>query len=259
VARLHRLFLPPERLTTDRVVLDDESHRYLARVLRLASGDELVVFDGQGQEIDARIETTGGRATTLALGARRVVTPPVRKLTLLQAVSRGERMDLVVQKTTELGLGRLVPVWTSRTVVPGNDPAGDDAGGARLRRWRKIAQEAARQCGRADLPVLDGPRPLAQALAETPAQGLRLLVWEAAQRAGAVPGAVPLRRALADAGAPPAVTLLVGPEGGFSDEEAAAACTAGFQPVGLGPLVLRSETAALVAVALAQAALGALD
>jgi 16S rRNA (uracil1498-N3)-methyltransferase len=255
VARLHRLFLPPERLTADRVVLDDESHRYLARVLRLASGDQLVVFDGQGQEIHARIETAGGRATTLALGARRVVTPPVRKLTLLQAVSRGERMDLVVQKTTELGLGRLVPVWTSRTVVQGNDPAGDDTGGARLRRWRKIAQEAARQCGRADLPVLETPRTLAQALAESPAQGLRLLVWEAAQASGGVP----LRQALADAGAHPAVTLLVGPEGGFSDEEAAAARAAGFQPVGLGPLVLRSETAALVAVALAQAALGALD
>jgi 16S rRNA (uracil1498-N3)-methyltransferase len=281
VARVHRLFLPPERLTGERVALDDEPHRYLTRVLRLGPGDALVVFDGQGGEIDARIEAATGRGTTLLLGARRTVAPPPRRLALMQAVPRGERMDLVVQKTTELGLGRLLPVWTARTVVQG--PHGDDDadGGARLRRWRKIAQEAARQCGRADLPVIEPPRALTAALAalgeqatderatderapgerapgeQAPPPGLRLLLWEGAQASGAA--AVPLRQALADAAAHPTVTLLVGPEGGFAPDEAEAARAAGFLPVGLGPLVLRSETAALVAVALAQSALGALD
>jgi 16S rRNA (uracil1498-N3)-methyltransferase len=239
------------------VVLEGEPHRYLSRVLRLQPGDALVLFDGEGQEIEARLEAVSTRATTLALGARRTVAPPARRVTLLQAVPRGERMEFVVQKTAELGLHRLCPVWSARTVGKGDE--GDDGGSSRLRRWRKIAEEAARQCGRADLPVIEPPRPLAEALAAldgpSPA-GLRLLLWEAAPLAG---DAVPLRQALAAAGPDTAVTLLVGPEGGFTPDEAEVAQRAGFQVVGLGPLILRSETAALVAVALAQAALGALD
>jgi 16S rRNA (uracil1498-N3)-methyltransferase len=240
-----RLYLPPDRLTTDRVVLGEEAHRYLHRVLRLAPGDRLVIFDGQGHEIDAEIETGTLRGTTLRLGARREVPGPRVAVSLLQAIPKGERMDLLVQKTTELGLRRLRPVISARSVVQ----AGDGMG--RLRRWRTISEEAARQCGRADLPVIDAPVPLATALAEAAGGGgLRLFVWEEAQGA-------PLRRAFA--GDETEVTLLVGPEGGFEPAEALAARAAGFVAVGLGRRILRSETAAMVAVALTQAALGELD
>lgn len=240
-----RLYLPPERLTTDRVVLADEAHRYLHRVLRLGPGDQLVVFDGRGQEVEAVIEASGGRETSLRLGARRQMPGPRVSVTLLQAIPKGDRMDLLVQKTTELGLRRLCPVVSARSVVQPGDGAG------RLRRWRTIAEEAARQCGRADLPVIEAPVPLATALAEaTAGGGRRLLVWEATQGA-------PLRRALA--GDESAVTLLVGPEGGFEASEVEAARQAGFEAVGLGRLILRSETAGLISVALVQAALGELD
>jgi 16S rRNA (uracil1498-N3)-methyltransferase len=239
-----RVFLPPELLAGASVTIAGEAQHYLTRVLRLERGDTLVVFDGQGTEIDARVEATGGRETTLALGARREVRLTTAAITLLQAVPRGERMELVVQKATELGVARICPVVTSRSVVqPGAD--------GRLRRWRTIAQEASRQCGRADIPVIDEPRPLGDALVEqAEAPGLRLVVWESAVGA-------PLRRALA--GDERAITLLIGPEGGLSAAEAGAAVTAGFRAVGLGARILRSETAAIVAVALVQAAVGGLD
>jgi 16S rRNA (uracil1498-N3)-methyltransferase len=249
-----RLFLPPEQIGPGQpgqeIALADEPHRYLARVLRLRAGDALTVFDGAGSEIDARVVITDARRTVLALGDRRTVALAGPPVILLQAIAKGERMDLVVQKSTELGVRRICPVVTARTVLqPGLQPG--TAGKTRLLRWRTIAQEAARQCGRADLPAVDEPQSLEQALRAV-GPGARLMAWEAG--AGTM---VPLRKALR--GDEPAVTLLVGAEGGFTAEEAAAAAAAGFTLVGLGPRILRSETAAIVAVALVQAALGALD
>jgi 16S rRNA (uracil1498-N3)-methyltransferase len=240
-----RLHLPPEHLTGQQVVLQGEPHKYLTRVLRLGRGDPVTIFDGQGQEVVARIEEVSARATTLSLGARlAAVRAPTAPVTLIQAVSKGERMELVAQKATELGVAAIVPVFTTRTVV---QPGGE----GRVRRWRTIAQEAARQCGRADVPTIADPLPLAAALGtDLPVGARKLLLWE--ESTGA-----PLRRALA--GNEPAVCLLVGAEGGFTADEAATARTAGFEAVGLGPRILRTETAALVALALVQAALGALD
>jgi 16S rRNA (uracil1498-N3)-methyltransferase len=239
-----RLFVPPEQLSGDTVELTGDAHRYLTRVLRLRAGDAVTLFDGGEREIDARLIEAGTRSSRLALGERRQVPRRRAEITLIQSIPRGEKMDLVVQKATELGAGRIVPVLSARTVA---QPSGE----SRLRRWRTIAQEAARQCGRTDLPEIDPLRPLAEALGwASSVQATRLIVWERTQYA-------PLRRALE--GSETKVILLVGPEGGFTDEEANAAQTAGFRPVGLGPLILRSETAALVALTLTQAALGSLD
>ncbi len=240
-----RLHLPPEHLTGERVVLQGEPHKYLSRVLRLAAGDALTIFDGQGHEVEARIEEVSARSTLLVLGPRHAVsTGRAVPVTLIQAVSKGERMELVIQKATELGAAAIVPIWTARTVV---QPGGD----GRLRRWRTIAQEAARQCGRADVPAIADPLPLQKVLeASVPEATRKLLLWE--ESTGA-----PLRRALS--GTELAVHLLVGAEGGFTAAEADAARAAGFEPVGLGPRILRTETAALVALALVQAALGGLD
>ena len=239
-----RLFVPPEQLAGPTLELQGDAHRYLTRVLRLRSGDAVTLFDGAEGEVDARILEVGTRSTRVALGDRRQVVRRRSAITLVQSIPRGEKMDLVVQKATELGAHRIVPVWSARTVA---QPSGE----SRIRRWRTITQEAARQCGRADLPLLDQPRPLPEALAWAAAEpATRLIVWERARSA-------PFRHALT--GNEPAVILLVGPEGGFTDDEATAAQTAGFRPVGLGPLILRSETAALVALALTQSATGALD
>jgi 16S rRNA (uracil1498-N3)-methyltransferase len=162
-------------------------------------------------------------------------------LVLLTAVPRGGRMDFLVQKCCELGVSRIVPIIAERSVArpePG-----------RRARWEKIAREAARQCGRADVPVVAAPAALATALAapELPERRL-ILSTDGAGR--------PLRALL---GAPAPTALLVGPEGGFAAAENEAARAAGFLPVSLGARILRVETAAIVAVALAEEAFGALS
>jgi 16S rRNA (uracil1498-N3)-methyltransferase len=241
-----RLFVPAERLGGARLTLERDEHQHLARVLRAREGDHLTLFDGAGGEVDAEIVRVGKRDTELALGARRAgaVTAAPVAITLLVAPPRGERMDLVVQKTTELGVARLVPVVAERSVAR-PEPA-------RRARWEKIAREAARQCGRADVPKVDAPLALAAAVAAPDLPASRFALWEAERGAS-------LRARLAASPAPPAVALLVGPEGGLPPEEIATASAAGFVPVSLGPRILRVETAALVAVALVQAAAGGLD
>jgi 16S rRNA (uracil1498-N3)-methyltransferase len=239
-----RLFVPPALLAGEQAVLGDEPHRYLARVLRLRVGDEVTVFDGSGTEIAAVIERSDAKSTTLRLGLRRQQVLAGRPIHLLLAMPKGDRMDWAVQKCTELGVTRLTPVVSERTVVhPGSSEG-------RLRRWQTIAQEAARQCGRADVPVMAVPVTLGEALAGLDASaGARLIAWEDEAMQ-------PLTKALR--GDEPAATLLVGAEGGFTQAEVEAARAVGFRSVGLGPRVLRSETAAIVAVALVQAALGGL-
>jgi 16S rRNA (uracil1498-N3)-methyltransferase len=237
-----RLYVPPERLTGTQVELDGEPYRHLARVLRAAPGDAVLLFDGQGHEVEARVVAVGARAVTLALGARREVPAPALAITLLQGVPRGERMDLLVQKTTELGVARIVPVLAERCVArPPRE---------RSSRWQTIAEEAARQCGRADVPLVTAPVPLAEGLSLAGPCAVRLALWEGER-------ALPLRRAFA--GDAPSVALLVGPEGGLAPAEVEAARAAGFATVGVGPRILRAETAAIVAVALVQAAAGGLD
>ncbi|HEY2901806.1 MAG TPA: 16S rRNA (uracil(1498)-N(3))-methyltransferase [Polyangia bacterium] len=242
---MHRVFVAPEKLGGARVVLDGEAHHHLSRVLRARAGDQVIVFDGQGTEIDAQVTSTDAKTTELRLGDRRAsaVAPSVR-ITLLQALARGEKMDWIIQKTCELGVARVVPVLTGRTVAPPAQAA------ARQQRWQRIAREAARQCGRADVPAIDAPVPLAAAVAAVDAGDLRLVLWEAST-------GKPLRTALP--AAPRPATLLVGPEGGFSAAEIALAEAAGFVAVGLGRRILRVETAAVVAVALLQFAAGGLD
>lgn len=243
---MRRVFVEPERLSGERVVLEGDAHRHLVKVLRLRGGDDVAVFDGRGGEIAAKVVAVGARTVELALGERRQLPNAAVTVTLLQALPRGDKLELVVQKTTELGVARIVPVLTARA-VPRIDA---DAAASRRARWATIAREASRQCGRADVPLVDEPVTLSAALATAPPSALRLMLWEGSH-------GQPLRAALE--GAPRQVTVLVGPEGGFDDQEVDAATAAGFATVGLGPRILRAETAAIVAVALAQAAGGGLD
>jgi 16S rRNA (uracil1498-N3)-methyltransferase len=239
-----RLYVPGERLAGPAVTLTGPEHRHVARVLRARSGETLTLFDGAGGEVEAQVVRVEREETELRLGARRVVAGPAVVITLLSAVPRGPRMDFLVQKTAELGVARIVPVLTERSV------ARPDAEAGRRARWQKIAQEAARQSGRADVPAVDAPVSLAQALAlpDLPARRLALFEGEKARS---------LRSALA-AEVPAPTALLVGPEGGFAAPELAAAGAAGFAPVGLGDRILRVETAAIVAVALVAEASGML-
>ena len=234
-----RLFVPPARLQGDRVTLAGEEHRRVCRVLRLQAGDRVTLFDGEGVECDAVLAAPTSRSVDAVLVARRAVGAPAgAPVTLLCGLTKGERMELVVQKATELGVARLVPIVTARA-VPRLEA--ERAAGRRAR-WRTLAREAARPGGRADAPVIDDITPFAAALPALPALALKLLFWEEAS-------GVPLRACL-PATAPAQVVLAVGPEGGFAPAEVAAAEAAGFRVAGLGPRTLRAETAAIVALAL---------
>lgn len=239
---MRRLFVPPGQLSetgpaaSATVRLTGEQARYLTAVLRLRPGDALEIFDGRGARYAAALEP----GEILRVGARVLEEARALDVVLAQGLAKGEKMDLVVQKATELGVTRIAPFEAERSVVK----LSAERGAARTERFRRIAQEAARQCGRADVPLIDEPRTLA-ALLETDRLCL-LLDPPAALRLSAAARGVPR------------LLLAVGPEGGFSPGELELAQRAGAAAVGLGPLVLRTETAGLAALAVLQHLHGAL-
>jgi 16S rRNA (uracil1498-N3)-methyltransferase len=184
----------------------------------------------------------GRNTVTLILGARRQLPLPKATLTLFQSPPKNDRMEYIVQKTTELGVSRIVPILTSQGVMK---PSAE-----RCARWRTIAMEAARQCGRAEVPTIDEVLPLELALSTFTTPARRILLWEEERKQS-------IREMLADS--PSQVALMVGPEGGWSETEVHRCRAAGFNPTTMGHLILRADTAAIVAVALVQAAAGGLD
>ncbi|MFH2007452.1 MAG: 16S rRNA (uracil(1498)-N(3))-methyltransferase [bacterium] len=229
------------------ITLTDDTDHYVRRVLRLGVGDDLVLFDGAGLEVDAQVLAVGEQGLELRLGERRRIAAPAGpSVTLLVAELKGDKTDWVVQKTTELGIDRIAVVSTQRSV-----PRPDEAGRRKRHQRRcRVAQEACRQCGRAYLPEVAELQPLETALAGA-GPGGRLLLAEVA-------GARGLGSALESVEAPGAITLLVGPEGGLTAEEQEAAGRHGFHAVSLGSRTLRAETAAIAAVTLVCSALGRL-
>lgn len=206
---------------------------HLVHVLRAQPGDVLEVFDGRGSSYDATVEGGDAQELTLVLGpARR--TPPARAVTVVQGLPRGDKLELVLQKGTELGAAAFLPVRCERCVVKV-----DGREAAKQARWQRIAEEAARQCGRADVPPVGLPVPLLEGVRGL-APGTRVLVLDEDERT------VPLSEALVS-GAP--LALVIGPEGGLAREEVAGLVALGAVPVTLGRLVLRTETAALAALA----------
>jgi 16S rRNA (uracil1498-N3)-methyltransferase len=232
---LRRVHLPPERIRDGRALLTPEARHYLCNVLRLAPGAELEVFDGCGGVYRASL--AGPEA--LELGPRREAPPPGARIWLAFALARGEKGDLVVQKATELGVSRLLPFTAARSVarLEGTRAA------ERARRWRRIAAEAARQSGRADVPEVDAPAALASALGAAPASYARFVLCADGEP-------------LAPLSPAHGILAVVGPEGGLAPEEVDACVAAGCRVVGLGPRTLRAETAAIAAVALLQFAAG---
>ena len=215
---------------------DEAAH--LARVLRLHPGDAVEVFDGEGRAADGRIDSIGRHAARVVLGPVRVAPAPAFEGILVQALPKGEKKDLIVRMAVETGLARLIFVEAERSVVR-LDP--DDAV-RRTERWMRIAVGAAKQCGRDRLPRIDAVADLPSAVASAPAP-VRIFCE-------AVADARPLRDLLREASAANAgsVAIFVGPEGGFAADEIAALRAAGARPASLGPLILRTESAALVAM-----------
>jgi 16S rRNA (uracil1498-N3)-methyltransferase len=244
---LPRAFVETGPLQGDRVTLTGEIHHHVHRVLRLGPGDALELFDGAGLVARGIIDVAAAGALTLRVDQRRRVEPlPGPPVTLICAELKGDKMDLVLQKATELGVDRFVPVAARRGVPRGAAAAGQRRHARRL----KVAREACRQCGRAYLPAVEETQPLEAALARPDAAGAFVLRPRAES--------VGLAAALAAVAQGTPLCLLVGPEGGFTAEELAAARDRGFGEVSLGRSVLRAETAAVAAVTLACAQVGRL-
>ena len=240
--RLTRIYLDAALEPGASVAVPASTAAHLTRVLRLPAGSAVTVFNGRGGEYAATIARGRGSALTVTVG----VHAPVERespfpLTLAQGVSRGERMDLVVQKATELGVTRLVPVLTERSVVRLDEEQSD----RKSSHWRAIAIAACEQCGRNRLPEVALPARLHELLRQPAGDAVRLLLSAAATRR------------IEDVPRPAGgATVLIGPEGGLSEAEQEQALAAGYTPVNLGPRVLRTETAAIAALALLQREFG---
>lgn len=239
--RIPRIFVEHALHVGAQIELPAEAANHCLRVLRLKEGAELVLFNGQGGEYAARLAAAGkreARVEVVAFSPREAESP--LQITLAQGISKGERMDYTLQKSVELGVARIIPLETERTVVNLRDERADK----RVLHWQGVVRSACEQCGRNRLPSIEPIQGYAEWLGAVPA-GLKLVLHH---RADQGPRALqPDDRGL---------TLLIGPEGGLSEAEIEQAIAAGFTPVCLGPRVLRTETAAVAAIAALQALWG---
>ena len=234
-----RLYVSDRLLPGGELHLGDEQSRYLGRVLRLKSGDNINVFNGDHGEWAATITRFERQGATLVIHDKVRDDPePVLHIHLVQGVSRGERMDFVVQKCTELGVSRISPVLTDHSVIRFDDKRA----AKRWRHWRRVAENACEQSGRIRPPCIDSPMPLRHwfgSAVEREACGIILRPDSETRIAELARPRSGLR-------------LLVGPEGGFSQREYEDAQAAGFAAATIGPRILRTETAAIAAVAIVQ-------
>ncbi|NLY51854.1 MAG: 16S rRNA (uracil(1498)-N(3))-methyltransferase [Firmicutes bacterium] len=246
-----RFFVEPEQIAGDMVTIQGAELAHLAKVLRLGAGDAVTICDGTGMEYQAVLEEVLPDAATARI-QERSMSPgePRTKITLVQGLPKADKMDMIIQKGTEVGISEFIPVITERTIVQLTAAKAQ----RRVERWQRIAKEAAKQCRRAVIPKVHHPLQWRECIEEylKDSRGrMGLIPWE--EMAGTGTG---LREILAsargwdDAGGFLSVWLFIGPEGGFSEGEVQQAAAAGVSIVSLGPRILRTETAGPIAAAL---------
>lgn len=238
--RSPRIYHPQPLVGLSCVELEDAAARHVARVLRLGIGNPLTLFDGSGGEYPALITAVEKRRVEVELGAHsdHECESPLQ-VTLAQGISKGERMDYTIQKAVELGISRIVPISTERSVVALKGEREEK----RLAHWQGVIVSACEQCGRNTLPQLLPVHSLPSWL-DIPVEGNGLLLDHRAENS------------LSTLQLTSTMTLLIGPEGGLSEAEQERAIAAGYQGLRLGPRVLRTETAALTALAALQSRWG---
>ncbi|MDF2376856.1 MAG: 16S rRNA (uracil(1498)-N(3))-methyltransferase [Verrucomicrobiales bacterium] len=237
----HRFYIPPPGWDLENLALSQEEAHHCLDVMRCSVGDRIIVFNGEGTEVEAEIVDTSKKHVQLKSLLVSQTDPPPARLTIGQAIPRGKNMDLIIQKATELGASRIIPLLSERTVVQ------LDAADLEKKRdkWQRVAIEACKQCGQNWLPTVETPLTVDQFVKKS-GNAFRLI-------AAISPAARTLKEILADwdeenETRPADATLMVGPEGDFTPAEVSTAIGAGFSPLSLGPIILRSETAAIYAL-----------
>lgn len=233
---MRRGYLPPEHLSQDNVPIAGEAYRHLIRVLRLKVGDSVLLCDGHGLEATATVTRVDKASAEAEIESRQTLPLPPVQLTLFQGLPKNSSWEWILQKVTELGITEIVPMICQHS-VPKMDQRSSQK---RIQRWQRIADEASKQCERAYFPVVHPPIKWAEALDRSSDTGLLFWARETNQMLWQVLDHRRYHR----------LSLFVGPEGGFSDQEVRQAREQGLQTVSLGNTILRAETAAIVATAL---------
>ena len=236
---MRRFYLPPAACKGDTLLLTEREAHHGGQVLRLEAGDAVTVLDGAGARLVCAVKRVTRKAIELSVRTRDSVSPPEFQLTLFQAIVKGKTMESIVEKATELGVSRVVPLITERVVSQLDAERGDSKQG----KWRLTAIEAIKQCGSAWLPQIDAPQKLNEVLNDTGRFDLSLV---ASLRGGAhVRQWVQTLKTRLCSGC-----VWIGPEGDFTDAELDAIEANGAKPITLGPLVLRADTAAIASLAI---------
>jgi len=239
--RIPRIYHPSQLTSGNRIELSDTAANHVARVLRLPVGAPLILFNGKGGEFTATISTIDKRRVNVDIGIfHNIEREPPLQLWLAQGISRGERMDYTIQKAVELGVSRIIPLFTEHCGVRLDGERLEK----RIRHWQGVIVGACEQCGRNRLPQVDPALSFSQWLT-MPADGLRLVLTPEADHS--------LSQLAAPTGP---ITLLIGPEGGLSEQEIELAQQSGYTGLRLGPRILRTETAAVATLAAIQGAWG---
>lgn len=232
--KARRFYVPGRFRERQTVVIEGREARHIGQVLRMKPGDILLLLDGLGSEYQGEIkEVSAGRVIVTVLAREESSPEPPVRVVLAQGIPRGDKLEFIIQKGTELGLARLVPLLTPRSVVRPDREWEKN----RAARWERVAAEAAKQCRRSVLPKIDSVHSLEQALRMIPQSALAIIPWEGE-------GEVWLKDLLRGERASE-VWVFIGPEGGWEQREVELAREAGVIPVTLGPRILRTETAAL--------------
>lgn len=241
--RLTRVHVDQPLAAGTELALPESAAAHLVRVLRLGVGDACVLFNGDGHDYAARIVAAGKRELRVAIdSATRVERESPLSLVLLQGVARGEKMDLILQKATELGASAFHPLWSQRSEVKLDESRAEK----RLAHWRSVVASACEQSGRAEVPGVAAPLSLATVLGALPGGGTRLILDPEGE----------FTFATLQVQAQQPVYLAIGPEGGWSPQDREQLRAAGFRGLRLGPRILRTETAGLAAIAALQARFG---
>ncbi|MEK6692341.1 MAG: 16S rRNA (uracil(1498)-N(3))-methyltransferase [Nitrospirota bacterium] len=239
---MKRLFLEPEKILRDRAIIDGTNVRYLTNVLRSSMGDELTLLDGLGKGYKGKIVSIGRDKIDVQIAkAFEINTESPLDITIAQGIPKAEKMEIIIQKATELGVKKVVPLITQRAVVRTKSPV-------RLERWSKIATSSAQQSGRSKIPLIESITGYKEFLSRE-FSGVKMIFYEGRVKKG-------IKEFLRELTVVKEITFLIGSEGGFTEEEVGMAIKKGFTPVGLGPRILRTETAGITALSILQYELG---